>query len=127
MSGRVRRRWPDEVKRRVVAETYAEGASVAAVALRHGINANLVFIWRKDPRFNPRLAGAGLLPVEITPTLGEIDLQAHGKAVQDAPVIDTDTEPPSIEIALLSGVRLTCRGGIDAVALSDVLRALRTA
>jgi transposase-like protein len=49
MAGRTRQHWPDEVKRRVVVETYAEGASVAEVALRYGINANLVFIWRKDP------------------------------------------------------------------------------
>lgn len=127
MAGRTRRDWPDEVKRQIVAETYAHGASVAEVALRHAVNANLVFIWRKDPRFNPRLAGAGLLPVEITPTLGEIDLQAHGKAVQDVPVIETYGELPSIEIALPCGVRLTCRGGIDAAALADVLRALKTA
>lgn len=127
MSGRVRRRWPDEVKRRVVAETYAEGASVAAVALRHAVNANLVFIWRRDPRFNPRLEAGGWLPVEITRSHGKSDTQPALNPLGDVSGFYTDTEPPSIEIALPCGVRLTCRGGIDAAALSDVLRALKTA
>ena len=36
-----------EEKRRIVEETLAEGASVALVARAHGVNANLVFNWRK--------------------------------------------------------------------------------
>ena len=40
-------------KRRVVAETLEPGASVAAVARQHGLNANMVFLWRSDPRFGP--------------------------------------------------------------------------
>jgi transposase len=127
MAGRTRREWPDEVKRQIVAETYADGASVAEVALRHAVNANLVFIWRKDPRFNPRLAGAGLLPVEITRSDSAPDTQPALNALPDVSSYDTYTEPPSIEIALPSGIRLTCRGGIDAAALADVLRALKTA
>ena len=96
MAGRTRQHWPDEVKRRVVVETYAEGASVAEVALRYGINANLVFIWRKDRRFNSRLAGADLVPVEITPDLDHVSLQPQLKARPDVPAFDT--ESPNIEI-----------------------------
>jgi transposase len=36
-----------EEKRRIVEETLAEGASVALIARAHGVNANLVFNWRK--------------------------------------------------------------------------------
>lgn len=127
MAGRTRRDWPDEVKRQIVAETYAHGASVAEVALRYAVNANLVFIWRKDPRFNPRHAGTRLLPVEITRPDSKSDTHPVLNALPDAPGSDAYTEPPSIEIALPCGVRLTCRGGIDAAALADVLRALKTA
>jgi transposase len=42
-----RRSWPAEAKRRIVQETLQPGASVATVAQRHGINANLVFKWRR--------------------------------------------------------------------------------
>jgi len=34
-------------KRRIVEETLAEGTSVALVARTHGVNANLVFNWRR--------------------------------------------------------------------------------
>ena len=36
-----------ELKRRIVEETFAPGASVSVVARRHDVNANLVFAWRQ--------------------------------------------------------------------------------
>jgi len=43
-----RRRHDDELKRRVLAECAAPSASVAQVALAHGLNANLVHKWRRQ-------------------------------------------------------------------------------
>jgi transposase len=37
-------------RKRIVEEARAPGASVAAVALRHGLNANLVFKWIRRSR-----------------------------------------------------------------------------
>lgn len=48
-----RRRHDEELKQQVLAECEATGASVAQVALAHGLNANLVHKWR-------RLAGRGV-------------------------------------------------------------------
>ncbi len=42
-----RRRHSAELKTRVLAECAEPGASVAAVALAHGLNANLVHRWRR--------------------------------------------------------------------------------
>jgi len=42
-----RRRYEAELKAQVVAECDAPGASVAKVAMAHGINANIVHGWRK--------------------------------------------------------------------------------
>jgi transposase len=42
------KRWPIELKRRIVEETFAPGASVSIVARRHDANANQVFGWRKQ-------------------------------------------------------------------------------
>ena len=42
-----RRQWSLEEKRRIMVEVLQPGASVAKVARHHGVNANLVFNWRK--------------------------------------------------------------------------------
>jgi transposase len=46
----LRRRYGAEVKAQVMAECDAPGASVAKVAMAHGINANIVHRWRKLAR-----------------------------------------------------------------------------
>jgi transposase len=45
-----RRRYDEELKAQVVAECGAPGASVAKVAMSHGINANVVHRWRQLAR-----------------------------------------------------------------------------
>ena len=45
-----RRRYSHELKAQVLAECDAPGASVAKVAMSHGINANVVHSWRKLAR-----------------------------------------------------------------------------
>lgn len=50
----------------MVEETLVPGASVARVALAHGVNANQVFGWRSLYR-RGLLGPATLLPVKITP------------------------------------------------------------
>jgi transposase len=67
---RTRRKHSAEVKRRVLAECAQPGASVAGVAMAHGINANIVHCWRKLARqaSSPlALTTAGFVPVSIEP------------------------------------------------------------
>ena len=45
--GGPRHRWPEETKRRIVEETFKPGASVAIVARRYELNANVVCEWRR--------------------------------------------------------------------------------
>jgi len=45
-----RRRWSDDEKMRIIAETLAPGAKVAAVARRHGVSPSLLFFWRRQAR-----------------------------------------------------------------------------
>ena len=44
------RKWPYELKAEVVAETLRPGATVNAVAARHGVAANQVSTWRRMAR-----------------------------------------------------------------------------
>jgi transposase len=57
-----------EEKRRIVEETFVDGASVARIAQAHGLNANLVFNWRRLHQkglLTDRRA-AKLLPVRVS-------------------------------------------------------------
>lgn len=44
------RRWPDDVKARIVAESFEPGARVVDVARRHGVVANQLSDWRRQVR-----------------------------------------------------------------------------
>ena len=56
-----RRRHDDELKVKVLSECGVPGASVAQVALAHGLNANLVHKWRRQ--------AGGAEPIGTTPEL----------------------------------------------------------
>jgi transposase len=57
-----RRRHGDELKAKVLAECDEPGASVAAVAQLHELNANLVHKWRRERR--PRAAATEAAPLD---------------------------------------------------------------
>ena len=63
--GRRNRKWPDEVKARIVAETLAPGATVGEVARRHGLPANHVSSWRTLARQGRLVLPAPEDPVEF--------------------------------------------------------------
>ncbi len=53
MARRAKRLWTVEEKRSICLQTRAPGVSVAQVARRYALNANLIFKWLRDPRFAP--------------------------------------------------------------------------
>jgi len=110
---RRRRIWPADEKRRVVAESYAPGASVAKVARRYGLNANQLFTWRR----RERASGAS--------DVGALTTVVPVRVVRDAAPAAPAATMGRIEIALVGGERIVVGPDVDATALSRIVRALR--
>ena len=114
--GRRRRQlWSIDRKRQIIAESFEPGASVAEVARRHGVNANLLFTWRRqqgaakmaDNRESPQL-----VPVTITT-----------EPVSSVPAMAL--EPVGrMEIVLGAGERIIVGADVDTIALARVIKAL---
>jgi transposase len=120
-----RRRFSKEFRRQVVQETLAAGASVAGVALRHRLNANLVFTWRRKllpTRVPARAKSVKLLPVTIA------DASALVPGLTPEPVAASQRVRRSrargaIEIEF-NGARIVVKGAVDGQTLRVVLEAL---
>ena len=117
-----RRKYTVAEKLAMLAETRRRGASVAEVARAHGINANLLFGWRRLERRGVLRAESTesppLLPVQIeTPTV----VPGRRVTVQ----ADAPTEPGVIEIEFGGGVRVRLHGAVETTLLISVLEALR--
>jgi transposase len=107
-----RRRWSDEDKARIVAESLDPATTSSAVARRHGLHASQLFVWRQQLQRGTSsaagtIAGPGFVPV----------LMAEGSA------------PPAeaagrMEIALGPAV-VRVGSDVDAAALRRVLDVVR--
>jgi len=115
MAGRRRKTYSDEEKRLLVAESFEPGASVSGIAQRQGMNANLLFTWRRQMRPEPTAERAmELIPVEIV-------------GAQDASPVTTAPADRrgAIEITLASGARVHVDAHVNEAALKRVLSALK--
>ena len=113
--GRRRRSYSDDEKQRLVAESFEPGASVSGIAQRRGMNANLLFTWRRQMRLAPTAEPAmELIPVEIV------------SAAESSPATATPPERRGvIEIALVGGARVQVDANVNEAALKRVLSALK--
>jgi transposase len=59
VKARTRRRHDRELKQQVLDECAAPGASVATIAMTHGLNANLVHKWRREASAGSPAASSG--------------------------------------------------------------------
>ena len=115
--GQKKRFWSDDEKRSICAQTTVPGVSVAQVARRYAMNANLIHNWLKDPRFAPEPEIAdpdchgGFLPVEIE---GSVAVPL----VEDTSDVDSVVSAQRIDITLSDGRRILVEGP---TALSGVL------
>jgi len=132
MGARRRREHSAEFKRELVARSLQPGVSVAAIAMEGGINANLLFGWRRkhvdglaDGKASTAIhsPGAVLLPVSIKAAPGPAATAPQSHSVPGTPPMRTGGGG-TIEIEL-GGSRVRLRGVVDETNLRTVLAALR--
>jgi transposase len=112
-----RRFWSSDEKRRMVAESFAPGASVSKLAQRYGVNANLLFTWRRrDARST---ASGGAEPFELLP------VRVSDERAPAAPVeASARVLVGRMEIVLAAGERILVGADVDTAALARVVKAL---
>jgi transposase len=129
-----RRMRTNEEKRRIVEEALVPGASVAAVARRHGVNANLLFGWRRLHKQGllerSREPAVPLLPVRVTMPTVVTERRSTGVTRSSSRLRGRSLSAPRssghIEIELPSGARVRVHGRVEPRALAEVLTALAT-
>ncbi len=114
-----RRRWSDDDKARIVAETLEPGAVVSEVARRWQVCAQQVFGWRRGMRRGAVTPTAPLAFVPIVPAAPPSGPEASSSTT---PTPSPPAPPVEVELA---GAVLRVPPGADAALLTTVLRAIR--
>ena len=111
---RRRRTWSAGQKQRIIAESFAPGASVAEVARRHGLNSNMLFTWRRRERtVNDVGKTVNIVPVRV------VEATPTATATAAAPA-----SMGRMEIVLVGGERILVGADVDATALARIIKAL---
>ena len=115
-----RRRYTEAFRRELVERCQQPGASVSAIALENGINANVVFRWRREhlraiSGARHGTAQAVLLPVKLTAATPTEPASMSSRSPAPTGVIE-------IEIGT---ARVRLRGSVDEANLRCVLHSLK--
>jgi len=111
-----RRVWPDDDKGRIVAESFAAGANVSAVARRYGLRPQQVYTWR-------RLARSGALVLPADEAVGFVPVVATESAVPLSTAVAP--APPVVVEIEIAGAVVRVALGVDWRHLREVLRAVK--
>ncbi len=103
-----RRRWTDEDKARIVAESFSPATTASAVARRYGLHASQLFVWRQRLAASAAREAPAFVPVVV----------AEGGAATPAEMAGR------MEIALGPAV-VRVGADVDAAALRRVLEVVR--
>jgi transposase len=104
-----RRRWSEDEKLRIVAESLSGPRLVSATARRYGISTSLLFTWRRACRQSTsQTADNGFVPAVVVPDPRPLVPAGSGR----------------IEIVLANRRRVIVDGGVDIAVLSQLVEAL---
>ena len=128
-----RRQHDRSFKADMVEQSLLPGASVAVIARNNGINANLLFKWRRNHKrktiaasMPKSLAPTVLLPVRVEPAT-MVSTGSAMEATSSAGMVPGNRPAARSSVIELefAGAQLRLRGAVDEAALCSVLRALR--
>jgi transposase len=114
-SKRRRRVRSEDEKRRLVGETFEPGASVSAVARRHGLNTNLLFTWRRE--MGRGVSALADDSVTFVPAV-------ISSAAAEASVPSSPSAAGQMEIVFAGGERVIVDRTVDGAALARVVKVL---
>ena len=114
MSAGKKRFWSDDEKREICGQTRVERASVAQVARRYAVNANLIHKWLCDPRFSRKTEWTADLPAVDDFLRVEIE-DAKVVTVLNAPIVSADAaqtplRATRVDLTLSDGRRVLIEG-----------------
>ena len=117
-----RRRWSDDERARILAESFEPGANISAVARRHGVHGGLLHFWRKQAKTRADEAAQADAPQFIPVAIAKTSSHAVGET---APL---PLSPPGRMIEIETrGALVRVPAGVDPETLAVVLAALRHA
>lgn len=112
------RKWPEEVKARIVAESFRAGVRVVDVARRHGVHAHQLSDWRRQAR-----QGLLALPEDV---MDGLEATFVPLTVEPDPVAASETGGAAGAISIeISDVVLRVPGDVPLERVAALVRALR--
>ena len=116
--GQKKRFWSDDEKRSICTQARIPSVSVAQVARRYSMNANLIHKWLRDPRFATDFPDDALEIDEVPSFLPvEIEGVASSLASVPPPALEAPLSVQRVDITLSDGRRILVEGatGLSAV------------
>jgi transposase len=112
-----RRRWTNDEKATIVAESTRPGVNIAEVARRFGVNRGLLQTWRRKAIGEASV----FVPLRVEGLVATDSNKDRGNSARSMAVeTDASTRPGSLEIEC-GGIRVRFSGPVDATALRLVM------
>ncbi|MFG6637523.1 IS66-like element accessory protein TnpA [Sulfitobacter sp. 1A12126] len=118
------RRWPDDVKARIVAESFQPGVRVVDVARQHGLAAHQLSEWRRRAREGDLVLSADAM-AEVAPAVLPAFVPISVEPEDVGPQVDAGRTYGVITIEVGADVVLRVPGDVPAERAAALARALR--